>query len=130
MIDDISKENDFFYFPGSGMKQGSYLGVPLKNQEGVIIGVLNAHKPMVKGFSKNDLRLFAAVAENVAIAVSNAMTLQQTRELIRKDELTGLYNRRYFFKRFEREVYRSRRYGRTISLLMIDIDHFKEYNDS
>ncbi|ABW67545.1 sensor domain-containing diguanylate cyclase [Desulfosudis oleivorans] len=130
LIDDISKESDFFYFPGSGIKQGSYLGVPLKNQEGVIIGVLNAHKPMVNGFSKNDLRLFAAVAENVAIAVSNAMTLQQTRELIRKDELTGLYNRRYFFERFEREVYRSRRYGRTISLMMIDIDHFKEYNDS
>ncbi|MFZ5564959.1 MAG: diguanylate cyclase [Thermodesulfobacteriota bacterium] len=130
LINDISREKSFFYFPGSGMKQGSYLGVPLKNQEGVIIGVLNAHKPTPNGFLTSDLRLFTAVAENVAIAVSNAMTLQQTRELIRKDELTGLYNRRYFFERFEREVYRSRRYGRTISLLMIDIDHFKEYNDS
>ncbi|MEW6077728.1 MAG: sensor domain-containing diguanylate cyclase [Thermodesulfobacteriota bacterium] len=130
VIDDISAEKDFFYFPNSGIHQGSYLGLPLKNVNGAIMGVLNVHKPIVNGFSQTDLRLFAAVAEHVAIAINNAMTFQQTQELIRRDELTGLFNRRYFFERFEREIYRSRRYGRFISLLMIDIDHFKEYNDN
>jgi diguanylate cyclase (GGDEF)-like protein len=130
LIDDISAEKEFFYFPNSGIQQGSYLGLPLKNGTGAIIGVLNVHKPLVNGFSPADFRLFTAVAEHVAIAINNAMTFQQTQELIRRDELTGLYNRRYFFERFERELYRSRRYGRFISLLMIDIDHFKEYNDN
>ena len=130
LINDISKEKDFFYFPKSGINRGSYLGVPLKNSNEAIIGVLNAHKPEPNGFSGSDVRLFTAVAENVAIAISNALTLEQTRELVRRDELTGLYNRRYFFERFEREVYRSNRYNRVLSLLMIDIDHFKNYNDT
>ncbi|MDY6903061.1 MAG: sensor domain-containing diguanylate cyclase [Thermodesulfobacteriota bacterium] len=130
LVNDISHEKDFFYFPNSGIDKGSYLGVPLKNPEGLIMGVLNAHKPLINGFAQSDVRLFTAVAENVGIAINNAFTFQQTRELIRKDELTGLYNRRYFFERLEREVYRARRYDRTIALLMIDIDHFKEYNDT
>ncbi len=130
LISDVSAETDFFYYHNSGIDQGSYLGVPLKNSQDSVIGVLNAHKPVTNGFSSSDYRLFTAVAEHVAIAVTNAMTFEQTQELVRKDELTGLYNRRYFFERFEREVYRSRRYQRTISLLMLDIDHFKEYNDS
>ena len=130
LINDISQEKDFFYFAGSDIKEGSYLGIPLKNVNGSIMGVLNAHKPVVDGFSQTDYRLFTAVAENVAIAINNAMTFQQTQELIRRDELTGLYNRRYFFERIERELYRCRRYERVLSLLMIDIDHFKEYNDN
>ncbi len=130
LINDVSKEKEFFYYTNSGLENGSYLGVPLKNSNETVIGVLNAHKPVTNGFSASDYRLFTAVAEHVAVAITNAMTFEQTQELVRKDELTGLYNRRYFFERFEREVYRSRRYQRTISLLMIDIDHFKEYNDS
>ncbi|MFP4445956.1 MAG: diguanylate cyclase [Desulfosudaceae bacterium] len=130
LLNDISQEEDFFYFSGSGIQDGSFLGIPLVNSQGGIIGVLNVHKPVVNGFSQSDVRLFTAVAEHVSIAITNALTFQQTQELIRKDELTGLYNRRYFFERFEREIYRSRRYSRTISLLMIDIDHFKEYNDT
>ncbi|MFP4039968.1 MAG: diguanylate cyclase [Desulfosudaceae bacterium] len=130
LLNDISQEEDFFYFPNSGIREGSFLGIPLVNNQGGIIGVLNVHKPVVNGFSNSDMRLFTAVAEHVAIAITNALSFQQTQELIRKDELTGLYNRRYFFERFEREIYRSRRYRRTISLLMVDIDHFKEYNDT
>jgi len=45
------------------------------------------------------------------------------------DELTGLHNRRYFLRRFEGELLRSRRYGHPLACLMIDIDHFKRIND-
>ncbi len=130
LINDITVEKNFFYFSNSGITEGSYLGIPLKTGNSSIMGVLNVHKPVVNGFSQMEYRLFTAVAENVAIAINNAMTFQQTQELIRRDELTGLYNRRYFFERFERELYRCRRYGRELSLLMIDIDHFKKYNDN
>ena len=45
------------------------------------------------------------------------------------DELTGLYNRRHFYEMLETEIYRTQRYGRAFSLVMLDLDGFKEYND-
>jgi len=53
----------------------------------------------------------------------------QLRELVVKDSLTALYNRRYFFYRLNSEIQRSKRYGRTLSLLILDVDNFKKYND-
>jgi diguanylate cyclase (GGDEF)-like protein len=54
----------------------------------------------------------------------------QLHDLVNKDSLTSLYNRRHFFLRLNSEIQRARRYGRTFSLLIIDVDHFKRYNDS
>jgi diguanylate cyclase (GGDEF)-like protein len=130
LVNDIGRESGFVYFRDSGITAGSYLGVPLKRKDGRVIGVINAHKPVLDGFSDADLRLFNSVAEHVAIAIDHALTLKQTRELMHRDELTNLYNRRYFFERFDREVYRAERYQHPISLLMIDIDHFKRLNDA
>jgi diguanylate cyclase (GGDEF)-like protein len=48
----------------------------------------------------------------------------------RTDDLTGLHNRRYFFELAEREFSLARRHGRALSLIMIDIDHFKRINDT
>jgi diguanylate cyclase (GGDEF)-like protein len=130
LIQDISREDGFFYYPGSGINEGSFLGVPLKLKDQTVIGVLNAHKPEPNQFSEGDLRLFSAVAEHVSISLENAIAFQRTRELTNRDELTNLYNRRYFFERFDKEVERAKRYERTLSVMMIDIDHFKNYNDS
>ncbi len=52
------------------------------------------------------------------------------RELVIRDELTGLYSRRYFFYRLNSEIQRARRYGRTLSLLLLDVDDFKSFNDA
>jgi diguanylate cyclase (GGDEF)-like protein len=54
----------------------------------------------------------------------------QLQELVHKDALTSLYNRRHFFLRLNSELQRARRYGRTFSLLLIDVDHFKRFNDT
>jgi diguanylate cyclase (GGDEF)-like protein len=51
------------------------------------------------------------------------------RELVLKDALTALYNRRYFFYRLNSEIQRAKRYGRTLSLLILDVDDFKTFND-
>jgi len=51
------------------------------------------------------------------------------REMVVKDSLTGLYNRHYFFYRFNSEIQRAKRYGRTVSLLILDVDDFKMFND-
>lgn len=55
---------------------------------------------------------------------------KKLRELAYRDGLTGLYNHRYFQEILEREIKRARRYKKPLSLLMIDIDHFKKINDT
>jgi diguanylate cyclase (GGDEF)-like protein len=130
LIKDVGDEDDFFYYPDSGIERGSFLGVPLIGRDKKVIGVLNAHKPQPNSFEDKDMRLFKGVAEHVATAVENAIAFQQASELSYKDDLTDLFNRRYFFEKLEREAYRSARYQRPLSLLMIDIDHFKRYNDT
>jgi diguanylate cyclase (GGDEF)-like protein len=51
------------------------------------------------------------------------------REMVVRDSLTSLYNRHYFFYRFNSEIQRAKRYGRTLSLLILDLDDFKKFND-
>ncbi len=58
-----------------------------------------------------------------------SILLARIRRLSITDDLTGIYNRRYFFQRFKEELERSTRYGRRTALLMLDIDYFKHYND-
>jgi diguanylate cyclase (GGDEF)-like protein len=53
----------------------------------------------------------------------------EMRELAVRDPLTSLYNRRYFFYRLNSEIQRGKRYGRTLSLLILDVDDFKKFND-
>jgi diguanylate cyclase (GGDEF)-like protein len=63
-------------------------------------------------------------------AVQRDAALRQLREQAIHDDLTGLYNRREFNRLLAEELSRCRRYGRTMTLLMFDIDHFKAVNDS
>ena len=68
-------------------------------------------------------------SRKIAKVIDKTLLFRQTKELSITDELTGLYNRRYFNERFEREVQRARRYNRPLTVLMIDIDYFKNFND-
>jgi len=130
LVADLSQSKDYVYYPKSRYKKGSYLGIPLFARDGRLLGVMNFHHPEPGGFSEQDLKLYQAVSEQIAISLDNALAYQNTKELTNRDELTKLYNRRYFFERLEKEVERAKRYQRRLSLLMIDIDHFKNYNDT
>jgi diguanylate cyclase (GGDEF)-like protein len=129
LVPDVSTDARFaeqICFP----KQGAFLCVPLQLDKGRVIGVLNAHKPEPQTFTRADLEQFQAVANQVALALENARLYQRTKELVSRDVLTGLFNRRYFFEHLETEIQRSRRYSRTFTILMLDLDHFKHYNDT
>ncbi len=129
LINDISKKPNQHFYKGRKRITGSFLSVPLKIGGNNIIGVLSFRKPEKNAFSKRDVELFSSVAEHVAVAIETAQVYEQTRELTNKDPLTSLYNRRYFFERFEKEVERAHRYRRILSILMVDLDHFKDFND-
>jgi diguanylate cyclase (GGDEF)-like protein len=68
----------------------------------------------------------------VGVHMMNTVRRRETemRDLVTKDGLTSFYNRRYFFHRLNSEVQRANRYGRTFSLLILDLDDFKSYNDT
>jgi diguanylate cyclase (GGDEF)-like protein len=66
---------------------------------------------------------------SIRYALERNRLLQKIREMAVRDELTGLYNRRELQRFLDYEVIKSRRYGRPFSMMMIDIDHFKDIND-
>jgi len=66
---------------------------------------------------------------SIRYALERDRLLQKIRELAVHDELTGLYNRRELMRFLDYEVIKSRRYGHPFSMMMVDIDHFKEIND-
>jgi diguanylate cyclase (GGDEF)-like protein len=96
-------------------------------KEGEIYGIVKVG-PKINGeaFSDNDLEFFETLASQAVIAFENARLYS----LAITDSITKLYVHRYFQIRLEEEVARSRRYNSTISLLMCDIDHFKNVNDT
>jgi diguanylate cyclase (GGDEF)-like protein len=105
------------------------LGVPLPGRNGRIgwLGVFS-RDPDVR-FGGDDLRRLEELAERVAPAIENARRFREARQLADLDSLTGLHNRRYFHETLAREVDRAQRYQRRLSLVIVDVDSFKEIND-
>ena len=71
-----------------------------------------------------------AVTEHIALALANLRLRETLRAQAVRDSLTGLYNRRYMEQALEREVLRATRNGRAVGVIMLDLDHFKNFNDS
>ena len=80
-------------------------------------------------FTVDEVELLHAFAEQAAIAIENARLYQRIEEQAITDGLTGLYNHRYFYDRLDQELARAARYDAPVSLLMIDLDDFKAFND-
>ncbi len=75
-------------------------------------------------------QLAASVAEHIALAIANVNLQEALRLEAIRDPLTGLYNRRYMQEFLERELHSARRKRRPLSVIMLDLDHFKRYNDN
>ncbi|HEX9759004.1 MAG TPA: diguanylate cyclase [Nitrospiria bacterium] len=114
-------------------KTNSFISIPLKLNHR-IIGVLNlTDKVSGEIFSDEDLHLLTSIANQASIAIERSTFFQRTEELKQisiTDSLTNLLNRRYFHERMAEEIERSRRHGVPLSLMMIDLDDFKRFNDS
>jgi diguanylate cyclase (GGDEF)-like protein len=127
-VPDISDSSEFQFFGGEP-KTGSFIVVPILLRKNHPIGVFSLYRSKTDGFSKEERYFFKKIALDIAKVLDKSLLFQHTKELSITDDLTGLYNRRYFNQRFEREVQRAKRYRRPLSILMVDIDYFKNYND-
>jgi diguanylate cyclase (GGDEF)-like protein len=97
------------------------------------VGILNVtDKADGAAYGESDLELLDAIAPQVAVLLDRAALKSRAGEyeqLSVTDALTGLLNRRYLEERLAEEIKRSNRYGYPMSFMMIDVDHFKSYND-
>jgi len=108
---------------------GIELLCPIKSR-GNLIGVLALSKKQSGGsYSTDDMDLLVTVASEAGVVMENAQLYGRARERAHTDELTGLFNHRYFHERLDEEISRCSRFGDIFSLLFLDMDLFKAYND-
>lgn len=106
----------------------SWLGAPLLHKDEVI-GVITLDRSEVNAFSPEETKIAMAFANHVAIALENARLYERAQRQATTDGLTHLYNSRHFYMRLEEELERSRRYDHSCSVIILDLDNFKRYND-
>jgi diguanylate cyclase (GGDEF)-like protein len=104
------------------------LTVPLKIGTRTI-GVLDVESERVNAFDPSDVTTMETLASQVAIAMENARLYGELEEHARRDSLTQVYNHGYFAKRLAEEIQRAQTQQTSLALIMLDIDHFKPYND-
>jgi diguanylate cyclase (GGDEF)-like protein len=111
----------------AGVTAGHMLCLPLSAQ-GQILGVLSLVAE--HAFDPGSRELMLTVGDQLALAIANLRLQQSLREQTIRDPLTGLFNRRYLEASLPRELARAERRKSHVALLMLDLDHFKRYNDS
>ncbi len=114
---------------GKPMPSNSWMGVPLETN-GRIFGVVAVASYLKNQFTQSDLELLQNVTQQAAMALDNAAHHAEVEDQSRKDTLTGTLNHGAFLSLLAQETTNARCTGQPLSLIMMDIDKFKEYNDS
>jgi diguanylate cyclase (GGDEF)-like protein/PAS domain S-box-containing protein len=122
----------------TGSQTGQYLCVPMI-AHGEAIGILHLSSPAAPDqdqqksidilFSEHKTQLALTVADHIAMAINNLRLQEALRQQAIRDILTGLFNRRYMEESLRRELNQAERAGTSVGVIMLDIDHFKNFND-
>lgn len=107
----------------------SLVAVPLK-AEGKIVGILYVDDFRPRKFSSREVNLMGLLGALAASAVEKVLMLERAEEMAVTDELTKVYNHRYFARTLLTELKRAERHNEQVGLCMIDVDHFKKFNDT
>jgi diguanylate cyclase (GGDEF)-like protein len=107
----------------------SYLGAPLRAADDVA-GFISFYHAQPEFYTSSHLLTLNYFVELASVVLENNRSFQITQDLANIDGLTGLNNRRYFFLLAAKEMRRSVRFKKNLSLLMVDLDYFKEINDT
>lgn len=130
-LDDITKDRRSIKLPENHPPIRTLLGVPLvTNSSTVSGGLFLANKANNECFTLEDEEILLTITYQASVAIENARLYGQVQQLAVTDGLTGLLNHKEFHKRLDETIEGSKRYHYTVALLMIDIDHFKKFNDT
>lgn len=113
----------------AGMRDHGHIAIPLKSRERVV-GVLCLDTAVGIQVSDSERKMLLSIGEQIGIALENSRLYEETRRLALHDPLTGLANRRHLDIVAESSLARARRYGTPFALLLLDLDHFKLFNDT
>lgn len=131
IVPDVSKDTRFLGKIDIAIhfKTKSLMCVPIKSND-QILGVIEiVNKTTGEPFKKEDLDLLLRLVDEIAIAIERTSLYQKMTELAITDDLTKLFNTRYLNRTIEVEIQRASRYNTSVSLIFMDIDHFKVIND-
>ncbi len=112
----------------SGHDERSILGIPLLLRDR-ILGALFLQADQPEAYTQDQIRLVETIANQASVAIENSQLFEKVQQMAITDNLTGVFNRHYFFAFGENEIARAQRYGCDLSMIMFDIDHFKLVND-
>ncbi len=132
IVPDTTKDTRFFgkVDEKTKMETRSIVAVPVRFRD-TCLGVIELINCVgVDGFDPRDLKLLEALSDFAAIALENARHVKRIHELTIKDDCTSLYNARHMGFILDTEIYRSQRYNYEFSIVFIDLDHFKQVNDT
>ena len=115
--------------PDAAIKYRSMAALPLFKDE-VLLGALSVYSTELEQYTDDHMRLLETVTRLASDALGNAMQHAEAESNALTDPLTGLPNARYLALRFEEEAARARRTDRTFQVVMLDLDEFKNVNDS
>ena len=130
VVQDLDADATYAPWLHSAREQGyrSFLSVPLIAQDRAL-GCMNLYLSAPHELGRDEIQLLSTFASQAAMSIENARLFEETRQLASTDELTALANHREFYQQLAREVRRAQRYKRPLTLMMLDLDHFKGYND-
>lgn len=132
LSEDVKKDGKFYSKIDEQTKfeSRSILALPVKI-EGAVIGVIELINRKEKiNFDEKDLAILEIFAKYTSTLIANALDARRFEDLSKQDNLTGLYNDRYFYERLAFEVEKAVDDGGELSLLFFDLDHFKKVNDT
>jgi diguanylate cyclase (GGDEF)-like protein len=129
VVDDLGSDLDFLRGLGVSRIVAAPVDILDKTHGVVVVDNVFSGRPL----GPDDAAMVGLVSTEIGLAISNLLLQKQAqklRALAERDELTGVNNRRNLMSLFARELDRSRRYGSVLSVLMVDIDFFKSFNDN
>jgi diguanylate cyclase (GGDEF)-like protein len=132
IIEDVARDTRFDATVDHllGFTTESIIGVPLKTRDRVFGVIELINKVRGGNFTPLELKMLTTIADFTAIAIEKAYYLRALKRMALIDPLTGVHNRRSMMRFLEREVDRCGRLNTVLSVLMVDIDKFKDINDN
>ena len=132
LVEDVKRDERFSrrFDELTQMDTRSVVCVPIRGRE-KILGVIELVNCLGReSFRREDIPILKSLADYAAIALENARYVQRIHELTITDDCTALYNARHLNFVLDAEIYRSTRYNYEFSVIFLDLDHFKQINDT
>jgi len=129
-IQQLERQKEFTSYVEKLKELGIFILAPIMYSERVQGIIATGEKLYASKFSQTDFELFHVLVNIISISIENSLHYEAVKNLSLTDEMTNLHNYRSFISRLKEEINRSKRNKSMLSLVILDIDHFKNYNDT